>query len=264
MKTPKGLGQPVLYLDYDGVLHNDACFWHPRRGAYLNAGPGHTLFQYAEMLEEYLAPYPDIRVVLSTSWVRQYRCAGAAKRLPHTLRDRVIGATYHSQMLGSTFWDKPRWLQSWDDVLRRRPGSWLAIDNDVADWLRSLNGIWLQLMTRWASARLAFRRTCGAALLNWANLNCLPSALTRVGCDARNVGSKGLATRSESAWTEALNEDTYDLGDWPYRVSTHQDSGRLDGAGSPVRWRPSSMDSSLCRLPSRRLQGAGEFPCRSL
>lgn len=134
MKPPKGLGQPVLYLDYDGVLHNDACFWHPRRGAYLNAGPGHTLFQYAGMLEEYLEPYPDIRIVLSTSWVRQYRCAGAAKRLPHTVRDRVIGATYHSQMLGSAFWDKPRWLQIWEDVLRRSPGSWLAIDNDVGDW----------------------------------------------------------------------------------------------------------------------------------
>jgi hypothetical protein len=32
------------------------------------------------------------------------------------------------------FWEKPRWQQIWEDVLRRSPGSWLAVDNDVAEW----------------------------------------------------------------------------------------------------------------------------------
>lgn len=123
-----------MYLDFDGMLHNDACFWHPRRGAYLNAGPGYALFQHVGLLEHLLEPHPSIRIVLSTSWVRRYRFSGTARRLPDTIRQRVIGATYHSQMEDSWFAEKPRWKQIWDDVLRRPPGSWLAIDNDVADW----------------------------------------------------------------------------------------------------------------------------------
>lgn len=134
MKLPKGRGAPILYLDFDGVLHNDACFWRPRRGAYLEAGPGYTLFQHVGILEDLLQPHPDIRIVLSTSWVRRYRYSGAAKRLPEGLRARVIGATFHSQMEDSSFREKPRWKQIWEDVVRRAPGSWLAVDNDVAGW----------------------------------------------------------------------------------------------------------------------------------
>lgn len=30
----KGLGLPLLYLDFDGVLHPEYCYWHPRKGPY--------------------------------------------------------------------------------------------------------------------------------------------------------------------------------------------------------------------------------------
>jgi hypothetical protein len=36
----------VLYLDFDGVLHPDEVYWHPRRGAYLRedlVAAGHAL-----------------------------------------------------------------------------------------------------------------------------------------------------------------------------------------------------------------------------
>lgn len=134
MAALKGRGEPVLYLDFDGVLHHDNCLWHPRRGAYLHAPEGYRLFQHAPLLEAMLAPYPKVKVVLSTSWVRQYRYSGAAKRLPESLRSRVIGATYHSHMENPWFWEKPRWKQIWEDVCRRGPGSWLALDNDVEEW----------------------------------------------------------------------------------------------------------------------------------
>lgn len=35
MRPPKGRGEPVPYMDVDGVLHHENCLWHPRRGAYL-------------------------------------------------------------------------------------------------------------------------------------------------------------------------------------------------------------------------------------
>lgn len=112
----------------------------PEASRYLQAPERYHLFQHAPLLGDLLAPYPQVQVVLSTSWVRQYRYSGAAKRLPESLRNRVIGATYHSHMENPWFWDKPRWKQIWEDVCRRRPGSWLALDNDVADWPPQLAG----------------------------------------------------------------------------------------------------------------------------
>lgn len=135
MKAPKGQGLSVLYLDFDGVLMHENVLWHPRRGAYLHAPPEYTLFQHAELLEQLLAPYPDISIVLSTSWVLQYGCYGAAKRLPDGLRRRVIGATYHSAMRTDIrFSDMPRGEQVVRDVLRRAPGSWLAVDDNPEGW----------------------------------------------------------------------------------------------------------------------------------
>ena len=74
MKVPAGRGKLVLYLDYDGVLHHENVLWHPKIGAYLSAPEGFVLFQHAELLERVLEPYPDICIVLSTSWMRSYGC----------------------------------------------------------------------------------------------------------------------------------------------------------------------------------------------
>ncbi|WP_342747779.1 HAD domain-containing protein, partial [Thiomonas delicata] len=63
--------------------------WHPRKGAYLDAPEGYSLFQHAALLETLLAPYPAVRIVLSTSWVRVFSYSRAAKRLTPALRARV-------------------------------------------------------------------------------------------------------------------------------------------------------------------------------
>lgn len=134
MKNPRGRNGLILYLDFDGVLHHENVFWHPRRGAYLSAPPGYALFQHAGLLEKLLAPYPQVQIVLSTSWVRQYGCERTAKKLPPGLRSRVIGATFHSGMDEAAFVSEPRGLQVWSDVLRRKPRDWLALDDDFLDW----------------------------------------------------------------------------------------------------------------------------------
>jgi hypothetical protein len=127
----------VLYLDYDAVLHPEAVYWHPRRGAYLDAAlveAGHRLFEHAELLEVLLEPYPDLTIVLSTSWAVQFGCQRAARRLPPGLRRRVIGATYHSSMDRYAFCDLPRGRQVLADVGRRRPTVWLALDDVNEGW----------------------------------------------------------------------------------------------------------------------------------
>lgn len=133
----KGRNGAVLYLDFDGVLHPEAVYWRPQRGAYLDdslAAAGHRLFEHAELLIELLAPYPNVSIVLSTSWARQYRFSRAASRLPPNLRQRAIGATFHSRMDKVLFDGLSRGRQVLSDVERRQPATWLAIDDTDEGW----------------------------------------------------------------------------------------------------------------------------------
>ncbi|WP_295760602.1 HAD domain-containing protein [Undibacterium sp.] len=61
--------EKIIYLDYDGVMHDDAVYWHSTRGIYLDT-PGRILFEWMPTLKGLLAPYTDVSIVLSTSWVR--------------------------------------------------------------------------------------------------------------------------------------------------------------------------------------------------
>lgn len=134
MGALRGRGELVVYLDYDGVLHHEHVVRHPRHGIYLSAPREFTLFQHAALLEALLQPYPDVRIVLSTSWVRVLGYSRAVKRLPPGLQKRVIGATYHSNMHETAFTMLPRGIQVLDDVARRAPRDWLALDDDGSGW----------------------------------------------------------------------------------------------------------------------------------
>lgn len=129
----KGLGLPILYLDFDGVLHPEHCYWHPRKGPYLKA-PGHSLFEHLALLESLLEPHPEVRIVLSTTWVQACQFSGTARKLGSTLRPRVIGATFHTGMDKDGFRDVPRGLQVMGDVARRLPSTWIALDDDPTGW----------------------------------------------------------------------------------------------------------------------------------
>lgn len=133
---PQHMGGRVLMLDYDGVLHPDSVYLIHKRGPTLVNAPGHRLFENCGLLDEVLAPYPQLRIVLSTSWVRRYRGSvrRVARRLTPSLQARVIGATYHSRMDPDEFAQAPRGMQVWSDVLRRKPTTWLALDDDYLHW----------------------------------------------------------------------------------------------------------------------------------
>jgi hypothetical protein len=133
---PRIRGGQVLYCDFDAVFHPQSVYVKPRVGPFLWNAPGHRLFEHVRLLESTLAPYPNVQIVLSTSWVRRYRgsIARVTRQFTPELRARVIGATFHSAMDSATFAAVPRGMQIWSDVLRRRPNSWLAIDDDDEGW----------------------------------------------------------------------------------------------------------------------------------
>lgn len=132
--APDGLNPVILYVDFDGVLHHENVIWHPTKGPVLHAPPSHRLFQHVDLLTEVIEPYPQLKIVLSTSWVLRHGYLRTANRLPLSLRNRVIGATFHSQMDKHLFRQSPRGMQVWADAIRRRPRDWLAIDDDYLHW----------------------------------------------------------------------------------------------------------------------------------
>lgn len=71
----------ILFLDYDGVLHPDPCY---------EAG---RLFENAPRLAAVLDHYPEVGVVLSTSWRNVKTQAELLTPLPERMRARVIGCT---------------------------------------------------------------------------------------------------------------------------------------------------------------------------
>lgn len=136
----------VLYLDFDGVLHPDDVYWYRNKGIVLQS-PGHALFEHVDLLESLLEPYPELKIVLSTSWVRAEDFNFAKSRLSQSLQRRVIGATYHSAMkreyglsglsngaLHGYFAQLTRYQQIQGDLKRRAPHVWLALDDDTKGW----------------------------------------------------------------------------------------------------------------------------------
>ncbi len=124
----------ILYLDFDGVLHDERVYFHPRRGIYVET-PGRVLFEWMPILERLLLPHPDVRIVLSTSWVRVRNASFVIKNLSPSLQQRVIGTTVqHHEIEKYPYPALPRGLQVTQDMHRRAPASWFAIDDDGLGW----------------------------------------------------------------------------------------------------------------------------------
>lgn len=134
----RGTNELVLYLDYDGVLHHENVRISNKSGPFLLAHERYSLFQHAELLASLLEPYPDVLIVLSTSWAVRYGVSSATKRLPNTLQRRVVGGTYHSRHMHKfEFQEMHRGQQVTADVERRQPRDWLALDDDTEGWGRN-------------------------------------------------------------------------------------------------------------------------------
>jgi hypothetical protein len=124
----------IVYLDFDGVLHDEDVVWKRGKGIYVNTA-ARSLFEWEPFLIELLAPHPEVKIVLSTSWVLVKSFDYAKHRLSQPLRDRVVGATFHKHFMErESFINMPRGLQVCGDVLRRKPMNWLAIDDDGLGW----------------------------------------------------------------------------------------------------------------------------------
>lgn len=124
----------LCYLDYEAVLHHGTVLRNRTRGMYLKA-PGHTFFEWQPILQDLLAPYPDLKIVLTTTWVREMGFDKAKHQLSAPLSERVIGSTFlHPKIVKLEFDTLPRGMQILNDVERRNPAQWFALDDDALGW----------------------------------------------------------------------------------------------------------------------------------
>jgi hypothetical protein len=132
---------PILYLDYDGCLHAEDVRLMKRRPVIFenNMVSPRALFEHVPLLEQLLAPHPELRIVLSTSWVRHMGYSYSLKQLTPGLQARVIGATWHSHMqhenTGAECFDQlTRFQAIRADAARRKILWWLALDDNLDGW----------------------------------------------------------------------------------------------------------------------------------
>lgn len=129
------LGQ-VLFLDFDGVLHPDAVYLS-KNGPTLKVEG--ELFMWAPHLVQLLEAFPNVSLVLSTSWVRHLGFKRASRYLPPELSDKVVGSTWHSSMArdwpDGAQWDgRTRYHQISRYAARAQLQHWVAIDDDTEGW----------------------------------------------------------------------------------------------------------------------------------
>lgn len=128
--------EPTLYLDYDGVLH-PADVRVNREGlrtpqVYIKGKPSsHPLFEHLGLLETILEPFPTLRIVLATSWVREFGYEFALCHLTPRLQARVIGSTWQPTM---RFEPPARYYSIQIDAEERGLENWIALEDDLYCW----------------------------------------------------------------------------------------------------------------------------------
>jgi len=128
---------PVLYLDYDGVLHpadvrvpvDDRTL---ARVYYQGQPTNHPLFEHAPLLEHILHPFPDVKIVLATLWSRELGLEYAAQQLPPGVRERVIDTVWRGSLIEYPPGSRYDVIQT--DADARGLTQWLALDDDLNEW----------------------------------------------------------------------------------------------------------------------------------
>jgi len=129
-----------VFLDFDGVCHPDAVTHLPGEEVRLRTAflpkdyESCTLFCYTRHLTEVLASFPQVRLILSTSWVEEFGLDHAKSLLPPALQYLVIGATYNQESTPKWHY-QTRYEQIWTHAVAHQFGNhWIAIDNDDTGW----------------------------------------------------------------------------------------------------------------------------------
>ncbi|MEX3982148.1 HAD domain-containing protein [Paraburkholderia sp. EG287A] len=121
---------PTLFVDYDGALHRGHALLDENGGISLDTG--NPLFEFAPLLVSLLEPRPEVKIVLTTSWLSKLSVEQVISYLPAQLAKRVVGTTQgYRARFGDWKIGIARTYIIRTYVLKHRLKNWLAIDDSV-------------------------------------------------------------------------------------------------------------------------------------
>lgn len=116
--------RPVLFLDFDGVTHPDRA-------------PRERYFEAVPLIEAVLRAYPEVDIVLSTTWRTKYPIDELRHLFSHDIAERIIGMT--PNYAGERSWPELPFeraararhaeIQVWLHENRTIDHPWLALDD---------------------------------------------------------------------------------------------------------------------------------------
>ena len=113
------IAEPIaLFVDFDGVLHPFGIEALDENFE-LIANP--TLFCWRPVLEELLAPHPEVRIIVSSDWRRLFTDSVLVTLLGRDLGQRFFGVVNR--------YNESRAAEILAEVTQRRLRRWLAIDD---------------------------------------------------------------------------------------------------------------------------------------
>lgn len=108
-------GAPIVFLDFDGVLHANSC-------------PASAWFSRVALLEEAFAGFADARIVIASSWRFQHAYPALRRRFPALLQSMLSGTTGESYVGEHARYHE---IEQW--LARHAPGidddRWRALDD---------------------------------------------------------------------------------------------------------------------------------------
>jgi HAD domain in Swiss Army Knife RNA repair proteins len=121
---------PTLFVDYDGTLHRGRGLLDEQGNISLDTNE--PPFEFAPLLSSMLEPYPNVEIVLTTSWLDRLPLEQVVSYLPPSLAKRVVGTTHGIKSRFSYLKDgtsRTYVIRSY--VFGKRLSNWLALDDSV-------------------------------------------------------------------------------------------------------------------------------------
>ncbi len=116
---PMAQGMAMLFLDFDGVLHPAFC-------------PDEEHFCRRPLFESVMRRFPDVRIVISSSWRRVYAIDYLRSRFSRDIAERIVGTTQ--------LWVPDESLNRLQEIVAyiERKGlehaAWLALDDSAFEF----------------------------------------------------------------------------------------------------------------------------------
>ncbi|ASL47824.1 hypothetical protein bAD24_III10535 [Burkholderia sp. AD24] len=121
---------PTLYLNYGGVLNIGHGVVDDHGVVTLDSG--RPPFEFAPVLVEVLAPWPQVQIIVTTSWLRTLGVEKTIALLPGALCRRVVGTTLGTPpRLGEIRDGTAKTMTVIRHALKHGVTIWLALDDEA-------------------------------------------------------------------------------------------------------------------------------------